>query len=132
MSGRVMDGWRWLHLVLLASVWTPACQESDDQARCDPAGEARYYRASFHGGAPDDTEPSLCETVCADLAPAGTPETSRTTPNSVIDVEGRPVDDVVRARAQPVGEHHTGPRAVDFGLAYDVVPVGWTGVSATD
>jgi len=109
-----MDCWRGLLLVLLASVWTPACQETDDEAGYDMGGEALYYRASTQCGAPapDDAEPSLCETVCADVAPAGT--------NSVI----RPVDDVVRGGTQPVVEHHRGPRAVDFGLAYDDVPIG--------
>ena len=136
MSGRLMEWWRWLPLVLLASVWTPACK-ADVQAAFDPAAEALYYRASFHRGAPGDAEPSICETVCADVAQADTPESTRTTPGSVIDEcslqsSRSPVDRVVRARAQPAFEHHAGPRAVDFGLVYDVVPIGWTGVSATD
>jgi hypothetical protein len=284
MSSRAMDCWRWLPLVLLASVWTPACQRPADRAGYDAPGVALDHGAQAPGGAPDDAEPSLCETVCADLAPAGTPESTRsqlqwcldhcsvtslragevfglsesivvpsgktlttagasgtladnnwaelretadpnrrpvafgsrqlvtvcsqatatgdsegcasgspsvggtlrhltlnannqsdeTTPSSVINVEGRgnliefvlvvypvleratpiaecslqsrwgPVDrftaiafdDLAVAgkshRAQPVVEGHPGPGAVDFGLAYDVVPIGWTGESATD
>jgi hypothetical protein len=178
MSGRLMDCWRCLAFVLLASVWTPACKESDDEAGYDAAGNALHHRASTHGGTPDDAEPSLCETVCADVAPPGAPESThnllwaelRETPvafgsNQLVTVCSQALDSgdsagtlrhltlqvgdkfvVViysvldratsgkahRARAQPVVEHHSGPRAVDFGLAYDVVPVGWTGVSATD
>ena len=138
MNGRT---WRWLPVVLLASVWMPACQESDDEAGYDAAGAALYHRAWTHDGAPSSVinvegRGNLIAFVIV-VYPALQSATSIT--ECSLQSRWGPVDrstaisfDDHSVAAQPVDEHDPGPRAVDFGLAYDVVSSGWTGVSATD